>query len=126
MYVSQILAAIKNGFYSDKSSLTDIFESISLPADLEAYYQQHLTKMFSEEQGDEFKLNAQAVLNILVKNSSPISVEEISQIIDFDEYDVEEVLENWIEYLNLYRIEGETCYNLYHQSFRNWLIKEKT
>ena len=126
MYVSQILAAIKNGFYSDKSSLTDIFESISLPADLEAYYQQHLTKMFSEEQGDEFKLNAQAVLNILVKNSSPISVEEISQIIDFDEYDVEEVLENWIEFLNLYRIDGETCYNLYHQSFRNWLIKEKT
>ena len=125
MYVSQILTAIKNVYYSDKLSLTDIFNSKSLPADLEAYYQQHLTKMFPAEQGEDFNSNAQAVLNILIKNSSPVSVEEISEIIDVDEYDVEEILEDWIEFLSVHQINGETRYSLYHSSFRNWLIKVK-
>ncbi|MCJ8281140.1 MAG: AAA family ATPase [Rivularia sp. ALOHA_DT_140] len=122
MSVSQILTAIKNGFYSENSSLTDIFNSKSLPTDLEAYYQQHLTNMFPVEQEEDFNNNAQAVLNILLNNSSPVSVEEISERIDVDEYDIEEILEDWIEFLNVNQIDGETCYNLYHQSFRNWLI----
>ena len=125
MYVSQILTAIKNGFYLEKSSLTEILNSKSLPIDLETYYQQHLQKMFPAEQGDEFNSNAQAVLNILVKNPSRVSVEEISQIIDVDEYDVEEILEDWIEFLTVHQINGETRYSFYHQGFRNWLIKEK-
>lgn len=126
MYVSQILTAIKTGFYSEKSSFTDILDSTSLPADLEVYYQHHLQKMFPAEEGKEVNSNAQAVLNSLVQNSSPISVKEISQIIDVDEYDVEEVLENWIEFLTLHQIDGETRYSFYHSSFRNWLIKVKT
>ncbi|MBV6625300.1 MAG: AAA family ATPase [Rivularia sp. (in: Bacteria)] len=123
MYVSKILTALKSGFYSQNSSLTDIFNSTSLPVGLKTYYQQHLRKMFPGERGDEFNSNAQAVLDTLIKNSSPISVEEIAQIIDVDEYDVEEILEDWIEFLNVNQIEGETCYSLYHESFRNWLIK---
>ncbi len=125
MYVSQILTAIKTGFYSEKSSLTDILNSTPLPSDLEAYYQQHLHKMFSAKQA-EANLIPQAVLNTLVLYSGFISIEDIAQIIDADEYDVEEVLENWIEFLNLYEIDGETRYSLYHSSFRNWLIQTKT
>ncbi|MGB3642385.1 MAG: AAA family ATPase [Rivularia sp. (in: cyanobacteria)] len=125
MYVSQILTAIKTGFYSEKSSLTDVFNSTPLPDDLEAYYQQHLHKMFSVKQA-EANLIPQAVLNTLVLNSGFISIEHIAQVIDADEYDVEEVLEDWIEFLNLYEIDGETRYSLYHSSFRNWLIKVKT
>ena len=125
MYVSQILTAIKTGFYSEKSSLTDVLNSTPLPDDLEAYYQQHLHKMFSAKQA-EANLISQAVLNTLVLNSGFISIEDIAQIIDADEYDVEEVLEDWIEFLNLYEIDGETRYSLYHSGFRNWLIKVKT
>ena len=125
MYVSQFLTAIKNGFYSENSSLTDIFNSTTFPDSLETYYQQHLTKMFPAEQGEDFNSNAQAVLNTLVLHSSPISVEEIAQIIDVDEYDVEEILEGWIEFLSVHQINGETRYSLYHSSFRNWLIKVK-
>ncbi|MEO0837633.1 MAG: AAA family ATPase [Cyanobacteria bacterium J06643_5] len=123
MYVSQILTAIKNDFYLENSSLTDIFNSNTFPDALETYYQQHLQKIFPAEQGEDFNSNAQAVLNILVKNLSPVSVEEISEIIDVDEYDVEEILEDWIEFLNINQIEGENCYSLYHQSFREWLIR---
>ena len=123
MYVSQILTAIKTGFYSEKSSLTDVFNSTPLPIDLEAYYQQHLQKMFPAKQAEEANLIPQAVLNTLVLNSGFISIEDIAQIIDADEYDVEEVLENWIEFLNLYEIDRETRYSLYHSSFRNWLTQ---
>ncbi len=126
MYVSQILTAIKTGFYSEKSSLTDVLNSKSLPINLEAYYQQHLHKMFPPKQAEEANLIPQAVLNTLVLYSGLISIEDIAQIIDADEYDVEEVLEDWIEFLNLYEIDGETRYSLYHPSFRNWLIKQKT
>ena len=123
MYVSQILTAIKTGFYPENSSLTDILDRTSFPSTLETYYQQHLHYMFP---GEEANSTARAVLNALVQNSpsqhsSPLSVEEISQIIDADEYDVEEVLENWIEFLTLHQIDGDCKYSLYHANFRNWL-----
>ncbi|MEL7242898.1 MAG: hypothetical protein AAGM40_11200 [Cyanobacteria bacterium J06573_2] len=129
MYVNQILAAIKTGLYSQKSFLRDILDTTildaaSLPYDLEAYYQRHLQKIFK---GEEISSNTQAVLSILlrmVRSYSPVSVEEISEIINIDEYDVEEILEDWIEFFTLHQIDGETHYSLYHQGFRNWLIKE--
>ncbi|MEH1823217.1 MAG: hypothetical protein V7L31_29795 [Nostoc sp.] len=46
------------------------------------------------------------MLNVLIKQQKVISVEalaqtatSIAQIIDADEYEVEEVLENWLEFL---------------------------
>jgi hypothetical protein len=48
----------------------------------------------------------------------------IAQIIDEDEYEVEEVLENWIEFLQQQPIDGETRYSLYHSSFRYWLGRQ--
>ena len=45
----------------------------------------------------------------------------IAQMINEDEYEEEEVLENWIEFLQQEQIDGETRYSLYHSSFRDWL-----
>lgn len=53
-----------------------------------------------------------------------MSAEDIAQIIDEDEFDIKEVLENWLEFLHLQRIEGQTRYSLYHSSFRNWLSQQ--
>jgi len=50
-----------------------------------------------------------------------ISAQLIAEMIDEDEYDVEAVLENWIEFLVQEQIDGETRYSLYHSSFRDWL-----
>ncbi|MDJ0694527.1 ATP-binding protein [Mastigocoleus sp. MO_188.B34] len=129
MYVRQILTALETGFYPENSSLAEILDRTSFPPALETYYQQHLQKMFPAEEADPI---AQAVLNTLVQNSlvqdqSPLSqrrgqtVEEISQIIDADEYDVEEVLENWIEFLTVHQIDGDNKYGLYHSNFGKWL-----
>ncbi|MGD1717301.1 hypothetical protein ACP6PK_28610 [Dapis sp. BLCC M172] len=61
------------------------------------------------------------VLRVLVEEEKAVSVEAISQFIDTDEYDVEEVLENWLEFLHWQEIRGEICYSLYHWSFRKFL-----
>jgi WD40 repeat protein len=62
----------------------------------------------------------QPSLNPPLKNEG-ISAQLIAEMIDEDEYDVEAVLENWIEFLVQEQIDGETRYSLYHSSFRDWL-----
>ncbi|MBG1242878.1 AAA family ATPase [Nostoc sp. NZL] len=111
MYLSQILPTISKEF--DR-----------LPPGLEAYYQQHLHKMIhpnSPSQEKEFK---SSVLSVLVQVSSVISAESIASTIDADEYDVEEVLENWREFLTLQEMDREIRYSLYHSSFRDFLSKQ--
>lgn len=132
MYVSQILTALETGFYPENFSLADILDGTSFPSALDAYYQQHLQKMFS---GETANSTARAILNALInnslaQNSSPPlqparrTVEEISQIIDADEYDVEEVLENWIEFLTVHQIDGDNKYSLYHGDFCRLLVSK--
>ncbi|WP_375515930.1 ATP-binding protein [uncultured Nostoc sp.] len=122
MYLSQVISAIAENFYPES------FESNQLPPGLEAYYQQHLQKMFPPEQGTEHSTD---VLNVLIQQQKAISVQVlaqtaagIAQIIDTDEYDVEEVLENWLEFLQQQRIASQTHYSLYHSNFRDWLGRQ--
>ncbi|MHC5734923.1 ATP-binding protein [Nostoc sp.] len=116
MYLSQIINATLGGFYPEP------FQYNQLTSDLAAYYQQHLQNMISFEQEEGFNI---AVLNVLVQQKQPISVEAIAHIIDADEYEVEEVLENWLEFLQQQRIAEETHYSLYHPSFRHWLSRQQ-
>ncbi|MBW4570230.1 MAG: hypothetical protein KME31_20035 [Tolypothrix carrinoi HA7290-LM1] len=62
------------------------------------------------------------VLRVLTSASKGgMSASAIAQIIDEDEYEVEEVLENWLEFLVQQRIDTKTNYSFYHANFRNWL-----
>lgn len=96
------------------------------PPGLVAYYQSHWQKMKGQGLSDV----SLGVLRVLVdppqtlKKGGGISAEDIAQIIDEDEFDIEELLENWLEFLHLERIEGETRYSLYHSSFCNWLRQQ--
>ncbi|MDZ8109137.1 MAG: ATP-binding protein [Nostoc sp. DedQUE12a] len=116
MYVNQIVSAIADNFYSEP------FESNQLPPGLEAYYQQHLHKMFPPEEGTEHSTD---VLNVLIQQEKAISVDAIANIINTDEYEVEEVLESWLEFLHQEQIDGAIYYSLYHSSFRHWLGTQK-
>ncbi|MEH2437136.1 MAG: hypothetical protein V7K25_23335 [Nostoc sp.] len=85
--------------------------------------------MFSPEKGTEHSTD---VLNVLIQQQKAISVDAlaqtaaaIAQIINTDEYEVEEVLENWLEFLQKKPIASETHYNLYHSNFRDWLGKQQ-
>jgi len=108
IYVSQVLTAIAEGFYSEP------FPDNQTPPGLATYYQQHLQQMLP---GDGLSV---AVLNALVQQQ-PTIVDAIAHTIDADEYDVEEILENWHEFLHQEQIAGETHYRLYHSNFRDWL-----
>jgi hypothetical protein len=114
MYVSQILAAITNNFYPQPSQI-----GTSFPPQLETYYQQHLEKMLGSQYQD-FPL---AVLQVLAQTTQPISVTDIANFLNTDEYDIEELLENWLEFLQIETISDSTTYKFYHDNFRQWLIK---
>jgi hypothetical protein len=120
MYLNQILAAITQEFYSQPLKLD------RLPPTLEAYYQSHWQRMVGKELSSvelgvlRCLVTLQPSLNPPLKNEG-ISAQLIAETIDDDEYDVEAVLENWIEFLQQQQIDGETCYSLYHSSFRDWL-----
>ncbi|WP_298905753.1 ATP-binding protein [uncultured Nostoc sp.] len=133
MYLSQVISAIPSlreatptvSFPAERCANANAenfypepFQYNQLPPGLEAYYQQHLHKMIPPEQGAEFSID---VLNVLIQQQKAISVHAIAQIIDTDEYEVEEVLENWLEFLQQQRIASETHYSLYHSNFRDWL-----
>ena len=64
-----------------------------------------------------------AILNILATQQQPISAEAIADILDIDEFAVEEILENWLEFLQRRKTGDETQYQLYHSSFRDWIIQ---
>ena len=120
MYLSQILAAITEGFYSQALKLD------RLPPNLEAYYQSHWQRMASKELSSvelgvlRCLVTLQPSLDPLLKKEG-ISAQLIAQMIDQDEYDVEAILENWIEFLQQEQIDREIRYSLYHSSFRDWL-----
>ncbi|AFY46849.1 hypothetical protein Nos7524_0950 [Nostoc sp. PCC 7524] len=117
MYLSQILQAIADGFYSEP------FQYNQIPPGLETYYQQHLQAMIPPAQHSEF---TSAVLRQLVKQPTPILAAAIAEILDTDEFEVEEVLEHWTEFLQQERNAEATDYSLYHSHFRDWLIKQQS
>jgi hypothetical protein len=63
------------------------------------------------------------VLQVLSQTTQPISVTDIANSLNTDEYDVEEVLEDWLEFLQVETISDSTTYKFYHDNFRQWLIK---
>lgn len=96
-----------------------------LTAGLEEYYHSLWEKMGGEGLS-EIELG---LLRVLVEQEEAVSVEAIerslcsanAQFIDIDEYDIEEVLETWVEFLHQQEIEGDICYSLYHWSFCDFL-----
>ncbi len=112
MYVQEVLKAMADGFYSVNN-----FEQI--PPDLETYYQQHWQKM----QGEGLSDVAVNILRVLTaEETQPMSTVAISQIIKADVFDVAEIMETWLEFLQEIHTNKETKYQLYHHSFRLYLL----
>ncbi|AKG20699.1 AAA family ATPase [Calothrix sp. 336/3] len=120
-------------FQTEKSGL--LIEAPSQILDLSEYdlknwddeqaFNHHWQKM----QADNFSDIAVKILQVLTstqkeKMLTGWSVSAIAQIINEDEYDVEEVLENWFEFLQQQKVNGETRYSLYHSNFANWLTEK--
>jgi hypothetical protein len=127
MYLSQILPAICEDFSCEPYQFVETLHatSLQLPG-LVAYYQQHFQKMIPPNSSNQQRQLKLSVLSVLVQHLSSVSAEAIARIIDADEYDVEEILENWHEFLILQQIDREIRYSFYHSSFCNFLSKQLT
>ena len=97
-----------------------------LPEILEAYYQQHWQKMKGEELSAVELAVLQTIIDLPSREKEGISAQLIAETIDEDEYEIEEVLENWYEFLVKKQINSEWHYKLYHSSFRDWLGRAVT
>lgn len=130
MYISQILPTIISEDITNLIAVkeTELFLAQAILPGLEAYYQNHWQRLKSQEFSSvELKVLHNLVTQLPEEENMPFpgrTSAEIAQLIDEDEYDVEEVLENWIEFFQLQQINGEIYYMLYHSSFRDFVRKQ--
>ncbi|MBE8971017.1 NACHT domain-containing protein [Nostocales cyanobacterium LEGE 12452] len=115
MYLRYVLPGIAKGDYQDLSLK-------QLPDGLQEYYQVHWERMGMDAKPQEVKV---FILFILVEIGTPIPCEMIAAIAKQDEYGVEEVLKEWVEYLKQQDIKGEICYSIYHASFLDFLKAQR-
>lgn len=125
MYLRYVLPAIANGQYND-------LESNDFPVGLEGYYNSHWERMDMKNKRKEIEV---FVLFVLLQNQIAPTLDIITETVQqeagfehIEDLDVEDVLNNWVEYLTKEKEEktGKDCYRLYHASFADFLTKQKT
>ncbi len=111
MYLRYVLPGIAKGEY-------DNLELEKFPQGLGAYYTTHWDLMGMDKEPQELMA---IVLFILVQVKTSPNLKMIADIADKEEYEVEEVLNKWVEYLRKQDINGQPCYSIYHASFLDFL-----
>ncbi|MFN6436059.1 MAG: transcriptional regulator [Nostoc sp. DedSLP01] len=111
MYLRYVLPGIAKGEYND-------FNLKQLPDGLQQYYQTHWVRMKMDSAPNKIMV---IILYILVEIGTPIPCEMIADIAQEDEYEVQQILNKWFEYLKQQTIDEDTCYSIYHASFLDFL-----
>lgn len=115
MYLHYITLDMGMGRYGD-FSLQDI------PAGLERYYESHWALM-----GMRAKPLPKAkikIVYILAEVRQPVSRQLIATFAKEDELTVQEVLDEWEQFLHRHRINEQTRHSVYHSSFREFLHRK--
>ena len=115
MYLVYVLQGIENGLYQDLS--LEMF-----PQGLEQYYEFHWRDM-----GMTAKPRPVTKINIvyhLAESHQPLSRQLVAEYVDELELTVQEVLDEWEQFLHKQSVEQETCYSVYHASFRDFLHRK--
>lgn len=112
MYLRYVLPAIESGTYQDLSIE-------NLPEGLEQYYYQHWQNMgMTAKPLPRTKIK---IVYVLAEARKPVSRQLISEFSGEDALTVQEVLDEWQQFLREQRIDGQTCYSIYHASFQEFL-----
>lgn len=115
MYLRYLLPAIAEGQYDD-------LRLDQLPNGLEDYYEIHWVRMGMETAPKRYMV---MLLYTLKEIGTPITQEMMAEIVQVSLEKVEDVLDEWVEYLKKVNIEGEVCYGIYHTSFIDFLEKKR-
>ena len=116
MYLRYVLPEIECGAYQSLSIE-------SLPKGLEQYYYQHWQHMGMTAKPlprDKIK-----IVYVLAEALQPVSCKLISELADEDGLTVQEVLDDWEQFLREQRIDGQTRYSIYHASFQDFLHRKE-
>ena len=120
MYLRYVLPEIETGAYKD-------LDVDRLPVGLENYYEDHWHRMgMTDKSSAHDKIR---ILYVLCEVRQPASR---SLILDFtreanpqlDELAVQEILDEWRQFLHFQEVDGETRYSVYHTSFRDFLHRK--
>lgn len=103
------------------SKILDLSEYVFKNWDNEQTFTQNWQKM----QGESLSDVALLVLEVLISGKKEgVTLKEITQITNADVFDIQEVLDNWFEFLKQEHIGKKIRYSLYHPRFRDWLAKQ--
>ncbi|MEW6493571.1 MAG: serine/threonine-protein kinase [Cyanobacteriota bacterium] len=112
MYLRYVLPAIENGVYQD-------LNIDNLPEGLEQYYYQHWESMgMTAKPLPRTKIK---IVYVLAEARKPVSRQLISEFSGEDALTVQEVLDEWQQFLREHRMDGQTGYSIYHASFQEFL-----
>lgn len=115
MYLWYVLPELEQGKYGD-------LNIDALPVGLERYYEYHWTFMgMTAKPLPRAKIN---IVYILSQVREPVSREFLSQLSSEDQVTVQEVLDDWQQFLHKDHTFGPARYSLYHASFRDFLSRK--
>jgi len=118
MYLRHVLPQIEDGFYQDLS-----IKIQTLPQGLRAYYQDHWSRMGMQTNPlPETKIK---IVYILSEIRQPVSRQLIAEYATESQLAVQVVLDDWEQFLNEQLLEFQTCYSIYHSSFRDFLNRKE-
>ncbi|MDF5706797.1 MAG: NACHT domain protein [Nostoc sp. S4] len=111
MYLRYVLQGIAEGIYNDLTI-------DKLPKGLWEYYEQHWLRMDMDKNPQDLMV---IVLFILVRLTTLPTLKMIAEITGEEQYEIQKILDKWVEYLKNWEIEGQMCYSIYHTSFLDFL-----
>ncbi|MEH2370115.1 ATP-binding protein [Nostoc sp.] len=128
-FIDELVIKSENNFMYLRYVLPDIAKEIDndltidkLPQGLKDYYQWHWRRMGMDETPQELTV---IILFILVQLTTSPTLNMIAEYADVEEYEVEKVLDEWVEYLRKQQIQGQLCYSIYHTSFLDFLKAQR-
>ena len=117
MYLRYVLPEIESGAYQDLNKIEN------LPQGLEQYYYQHWQHMgMTAKPLPRTKIK---IVYVLAEALQPVSCNLISELAGEDVLTVQEVLDDWEQFLREQRIDGQTRYSIYHASFQDFLHRKE-
>jgi hypothetical protein len=115
MYLKYVLPDIKNGKYKDLSIE-------SLPQGLQAYYGDHWRRMGM--MSEPLPMHKVAIVYFLAELREPVSRRMLVELSGEKAVTVQDVLNDWEQFLRPVQVDGETRYSVYHQSFCDFLYRK--
>lgn len=115
MYLRHVLREIQSGYYVN-------LELDLLPQGLQRYYEDHWDRMgMRSPSRPKAKIK---IVYVLGEVLSPVSRKLLAKFTDVEESLVQDVLDEWMEFLHCQIVEKPKRYSVYHSSFREFLNRK--